>query len=611
MEPFVMCKTCHAEYEDILDRRFHAQPVACNHCGPEYSLHTGKGIITEIHSIAAQVAEMIDQGSVISIKGVGGFHLACDAQNEKAVEQLRTGKLREGKPFAVMFRDITSAEKFFMINDRERELLNSWRRPIVILRNRTDGEHLAFSVSNGFDTTGVMIRYMPIHYMLFDSIDKDALVLTSGNISDEPVIIDNNDSFSMLKDVADAHLVYNRDIYNRTDDSVAFVVNDSPRLIRRSRGYVPNPIRTGNNLEGIFASGAELVNCFAIGKGYQAILSQYIGDLQNLETYDFYLESVNRFKKLYRFDLSCITHDLHPDYLSTRFALELAEQTGIEPIPVQHHHAHIASCMAEHSLDEKVIGVAFDGTGLGDDGTIWGGEIFICDLESYSRYSFLQPILLPGGDAATKSPWRTAVSYLYRTFGRGGLEYDLPFLENVPDRELKLILDVLDHRINSPETSSMGRLFDAVAALTNTCNHALFHAEAPMRLEQLIIQGVEEQYPYEIRESIETSGIITGIVKDIKDSVDIRIISTRFHNTIIDIIFALANKIRQETNLDKVILSGGTFQNRYLLEKAEVKLRLEGFRVYSQETIPSNDGGIALGQIVIAAKRRKLINKII
>jgi hydrogenase maturation protein HypF len=400
-------------------------------------------------------------------------------------------------------------------------------------------------------------------------------------------------------------LTYNREIYNRADDSVAFVENTKPRLIRRSRGYVPSPVRTAFNAEGIFAAGAELVNCFALGKGRQAILSQHIGDLQNLETYEFYIESITRFKKLFRSDTTLITHDLHPDYLSTKYALETASAEGIKTVGVQHHHAHIASCMAEHSLDEKVIGFAFDGTGLGDDNTIWGGEVMICDLESYERQHYLDPVFLPGGDGATKNPWRTALSYLYKIFGKQVHDLRLPFLLELNQDEVEIVLAAIDKRINSPITTSMGRLFDAVAALTGICTHSMFHAEAPMRLEQNILPEHNGSYPVDINKTINSGIIISSIVEDIKKGVDRRMISARFHNTVVNIILAVAEMKRQETGINTVVLSGGTFQNRYLLRNTENKLNSLEFDVYAQEKIPSNDGGIALGQLAIAAKRRE------
>jgi len=359
----------------------------------------------------------------VAVKGLGGFFMACDAMNEDAVRRLRESKHREGKPFAVMFRSMKEAQDFCEISPKEEETLNSWRRPIVVARNKPVTEHqLAASVSNGFPTTGLILPYMPFHHLLFERMKTPAIVMTSGNLSEEPILIDNKTAEAVLGPVSDAVLHYNREIHNRCDDSVGIVMNEQPRLLRRSRGYVPNPISLNLDTEGIFAAGAELVNCFAMGKGKMAFMSQHIGDLKNFETYEFYQETYDRFKRLFRLEPELLAHDLHPDYLSTRFGQEL----GLKSLPVQHHHAHIASVLAEHKLDEKVIGVSFDGTGLGDDGNIWGSEFLVCDLESYKRISHLEYMPMPGGDKAAKEPWRMAVSYLYSVYGNKISELNLP-----------------------------------------------------------------------------------------------------------------------------------------------------------------------------------------
>ncbi len=389
MDPFVMCDTCKKEYEDVLDRRFHAQPVACKSCGPEYELIIGEKRIHNFDKILDETSCLLEEGKIVAIKGIGGFQIACDAQNEEAVKKLRNRKIREGKPFAVMFSNIATLQEFVYLFPEEKRSIESWRRPIVIVQGK---QKLAPSVSVGFKTIGAVMPYMPFHYLLFEKLNIPAIVLTSGNISDEPIVIENEIAEKELTRIADAVLIYNRDIYNRTDDSVAFIVNEKERLIRRSRGYSPEPVNLILNVDGIFAAGAELVNCFCIGKGQQAILSQHIGDLKNLETLEFYSESFERFKKLFRCDPTLVVCDKHPDYLSTRFAQEL----NIQSTEVQHHHAHIASGMAEHGLDEKVIGVSMDGTGYGDDGHIWGGEFFVCDLAEYDRFSHFEYIPLTG-----------------------------------------------------------------------------------------------------------------------------------------------------------------------------------------------------------------------
>jgi hydrogenase maturation protein HypF len=358
------------------------------------------------------------------------------------------------------------------------------------------------------------------------------------------------------------------------------------------------------NTEGIFAAGAELVNCFCIGRGNQAILSQHIGDLKNLETLEFYTESINRYRRMFRFKPDMIVHDMHPDYLSTRYAIEFSEKENIERIEVQHHHAHIASCMVEHGLDEKVLGVSFDGVGYGDDGNIWGGEFLICDLLDYERPYHFEYTQMPGGDLATKNPWRMAISYLLKAIGPSFRELGLTFLENIPEQEIDLVELALNKKINTPLTSSAGRLFDAVSALLNLCTKASFHAEAPMRLESILSPGVKEDYVVDIKSEISFDKMFKEIVDDLSSNVDPGIISARFHNTIISTIFAVASEVRAKTGIASVVLSGGSFQNKYILENVEILLRENNFNVYSQSMVPSNDGGIALGQLAIAAKRR-------
>ena len=597
MKPFVMCDTCHSEYVDVLDRRFHAQPVACNTCGPEYCLHEGEIEIHDYSRILSRCVDLLRNGKIIAIKGVGGFQLACDATNEQAVNELRLRKLREGKPFAVMFANLQTLKEYTLLSDVEEKVISSWRRPIVLVES---SKKLASGVSVGFHTVGAMLPYMPFHYQLFEQLNLPAIVLTSGNISDEPIVIDNEKAEAQLSKIADAILDYNREIYNRTDDSVCVVMNNRERLIRRSRGYVPEPINLHLNVDGIVAMGAELVNCFCVGKGQQAILSQHIGDLKNLETLEFFEESYHRFLSLFRVKPALLVHDMHPDYLSTRMAYDLPVKT----LAVQHHHAHIASCMAEFNLDEKVIGVSMDGTGLGDDGNIWGGEFFICDLEAYRRYTHFHYMPLPGGDRVTKQPWRSAVSLLYQVYGRDFLDLDIPFLQQLDHQKAEFLVRAIDKNLNCPLSSSAGRLFDAVAALLTICSETSFHAEAPMRLEAVADPQEAGAYPFDLGKPISFKPTIEAIVEDIQEGEGIDVIAARFHLTLVNVIFAVANEIRKETGIDKIVLSGGTFQNKYLLERVEIKLLLDGFKVFTQGKVPSNDGGLALGQLVIAAKRR-------
>jgi len=602
MQPFVMCNNCKAEYTNILDRRFHAQPVACSLCGPHYSLHLKSERIDNQAVIVGKVAEMIDDGNIVAIKGMGGYFIACDALNENVVSRLRQTKKREGKPFAVMFKDLEALKEYAHVNQTEEASLVSFRRLIVLIDKYND---LAPSVTLGFNTLGAMLPYMPVHYLLFRGLKTPVIVLTSGNISDEPIIIDNDTAIEKLLDITDAILTYNRDIHNRTDDSVVRIMNAKERVLRRSRGYVPAPIIVDASVDGILATGAELVNCFAIGRENKAFLSQHIGDLKNLETYEFYTESLARFQKLFRFTPRLVVSDLHPDYLSTRFA----ENLGVQHLKVQHHHAHIVSCMAEHKIHEHVIGVAFDGTGYGTDGHIWGSEFLVCDMKTFERITHFEYIPMPGGDKVTDEPWRTAVSYLYKYFGEDFTEMNLPFLTEIPKDNVSFLCHAMANNINSPLSCSAGRLFDAVAALIGLCTHARFHAEAPMRLEAVVENGVKTAYPVELNLTISFRKTFKAIIEDLQNNVPIGLISAKFHNTIVELIAYVAIDIRQKYGLNKVALSGGSFQNKYLIENVENMLKKRKFEVYAHLKVPPNDAGIALGQMALGAAYLKTCNK--
>lgn len=602
MAPFVMCEECAKEYNQPLDRRFHAQPVACNLCGPQYTLHVAnQGEIlrsNNIKEIVKHLAEGLENDKIYAFKGVGGFHMACNALSENAVKRLRSIKHRDTKPFAVMFRNLEILKKYCHCSDVEAHELLSFRRPILIMKDKVNA--LAPSVSLGLGTTGSMLPYMPFHYLLFKALNLDALVMTSGNISDEPVMIDNLKAISDFSAITDGVLTYNRDIQNRVDDSVVSVINEKPRIIRRSRGYVPSPVKLNILVEGILAVGAELTGTFAIGKNDQAILSQYLGDLQHFENYCFYEETYQHFTRLFRFNLQRIVADLHPDYVSTRFAKELKVPT----MQVQHHYAHVASVMAEHGLKNKVIGIAFDGTGYGPDGNIWGSEFMIADCQTFERVAHFKYIPLPGGDKSVLEPWRTAVSYLRVIYGDDFLNLDIPFVKALDKVKTNLLLSAMDKGINVPLSCSAGRLFDAVSALTGICANPTFHAEAPMRLEAAVDEAIEEAYSYEFSgDEINLFPMIRQIVKDIQDLKNNSEIAAKFHNTLVKLIVEKCIEIRGQKGISDVALSGGTFQNKYLLGNVENKLTGEGFHVYSNVQVPANDAGIALGQMYIAANR--------
>ncbi|MDX2444345.1 MAG: carbamoyltransferase HypF [Bacteroidales bacterium] len=597
MQKFEMCSFCKNEYEDVQNRRFHAQPVACKNCGPHYTLHHEEGEINDQEDIITRMSSFLSEGKIIAVKGLGGFFLACDATNAEAVGRLRSIKKREGKPFAVMFADINAVRKYASVSISEENALRSWKRPIVLVKSKGK---LAHDVSMDFPTIGAMLPYMPFHYLLFDNIEIDALVLTSGNLSDEPILIHNNVALETFLPICDAVLTYNRKIQNRVDDSLLQLVLGKEMLLRRSRGFAPAPIILDLQVDGIMAVGAELVNCFCMGKSNQAILSQHIGDLKNLETYEFFSESISRYKKLFRIEPELVVADMHPEYLSTKYAME----TNLPIMQVQHHHAHIVSVMAEHQLDETVIGIAFDGVGYGDDGKIWGGEFLVCNIDSYKRETFFDYQAMPGGDQATMNPWRMAISYLYGVYGRKLLDLKLPFMKEVDPNTLEMVIQMMEKKINCPLTSSAGRLFDAVAALTGLCTRSTFHAEAPMRLESLINEDITESYAYSLKETIVLKPMIKEIVYDLQNSIPVSTISAKFHNTIIQIALEVSEKLRKKIALNKVVLSGGTFQNKYILQRMQTELAARNFEVYINEKVPCNDGGIALGQLAIAAKRK-------
>ena len=601
MRSFEMCSLCKEQYYNILDRRFHAQPVACNNCGPVYTYKNNSGCFSDIHLILGETTDQIDAGRIIAVKGLGGYHLMCDALNNKAVSELRERKHRDAKPFAVMFRNIDAVREYCIVNHEEERELASWRRPIVILKQK---KPLSESVSNGLNTTGAMLPYMPVHYLIFRKLRTPVVVMTSGNISDEPVITDDEKAESEFRNITDSFISYNRDILNRIDDSVVRIINEKPSLIRRSRGYVPRPVDLRMDVDGIIALGAEQKNTFCIGKGHQAIISQHIGDLKNQATYEFLTESVKRFSILFRFKPSYIACDLHPDYLSARYAESLESEFQIPLVKIQHHHAHIASCMAEHGIENKVIGISMDGTGYGTDGNIWGGEFLVADQRSFDRYDHFDYIALPGGDKAVDEPWRIALSFIHKYCG---LSFDLksiPAFRQIDDAKILMVIEMLEKNINCPLSSGAGRLFDAVSAILGLCTSAAFDSEAPMRLESIADNGTESFYPFSKGSPISFGDTINALLSDLVKT-PVPIISAKFHNTLARLILEVSEKIRSETGLNTVILSGGVFQNRYLTERSLNILLKKSFNVYLNHQVPSNDGGISLGQLVIASKLLK------
>jgi hydrogenase maturation protein HypF len=549
---------------------------------------------------------MLQQGAILAIKGLGGFHLACDASNNAAVRALRERKKRSDKPFAIMVFDAAAAEPFCFVSEAARAALESPRRPIVILPRRPDSLALTETIAPGNNTLGIILPYTPLHYLLFsDSLDQppafSALVMTSGNISEEPIVTGNREAARRLHRIADAFLFHNRDIHTRVDDSVVRLFEDKERVLRRSRGYAPFPLALNFPMGEILACGGELKSTFCLTKEHHAFLSQHIGDLENYETLLFFQETLARMRDLFRIDFDVVAYDLHPTYLSTKLALEM---TGVEKIGVQHHHAHIASCMAENGITEKVIGVAFDGTGFGTDGKIWGGEFLVADFAGFQRRAHFRYVPLAGGDAAVREPWRLGLSYLMDTFGAGAESLDLPLWKQVPAKKTAAVRAMIERGINTVETSACGRLFDAVASIVGLRQEVNFEAQAAIQLEAIAVAGLEGQYPFEISErdawEIDLRPAIESIVRDVQADRPVGHIAALFHNTVAAIVVEVCRRLRAAERLDRVCLSGGTFQNSYLLERTVAGLRSSGLEVLLHAKVPPNDGGISLGQAVIA-----------
>ncbi len=543
MQNFNMCKACQSEYDDPLNRRFHAQPNACPVCGPSIFLEDMNGII-ECQDPIQKTIELLNNGYIIAIKGLGGFHLACDAENDDALKILRERKRRTYKPFAIMSASIERIKEYCFVNKEESFLLESFQRPIVLLKKRRN-IRISELVAPNNNYIGVMLPYTPLHFLLLDC-QILALVMTSGNISEEPIAYMNEEAKERLGKLADYFLMHNRDIHSRCDDSVARVFQGHQILIRRSRGYAPYPLDLDFSMKQILACGPEMKNTFCLTKDNHAFISHHIGDLQNITAYNYYVESIEHYKRLFRINPEIIAHDLHPDYLSTRYALE---QKDVRIVGVQHHHAHIASCMAEYGLTDKVIGIACDGTGYGTDGAIWGFEFFFADYKSFQRYAHLKYIPLPGGDSAAKEPYRMAISYLYSTFGDDFTNLDIPLLKKLDKNNVEILKQMIEKNINSPLTSSCGRLFDAISSIIGICDIVSYDAQAAIELEMISATSVQESYNYMVVDSkdekpilIDVSDMIKNIVHDLNRNTPKSIISAKFHNTIVDIIMKICEK---------------------------------------------------------------------
>jgi hydrogenase maturation protein HypF len=602
MRHFKMCAACQAEYDDPANRRFHAQPNACAQCGPHVSLYTNRRQPVDTDDPIKKAADLIRRGQIVAVKGLGGYHLVADAQNSEAVIRLRKRKMREEKPLAIMSADLEGIRKYAQVQPAEEKLLTAVQRPIVLLQKKTSSA-ISEAVAPRNKYWGVMLPYTPLHYLLLNH-GFAALVMTSANLTDEPIAIDNEDAFERLADIADYFLIHNRDIYLRSDDSIVRHSAGHTRYIRRSRGFVPIPLFLNRAVPPILACGAELKNTICITKEDKAFLSQHIGDLENKITLDFFQLTVGHFQRILEIQPEIIACDMHPDYLSTRFA---REQTKTRRIEVQHHHAHIVSGMAEHQLEGAVIGLSFDGTGYGSDGAIWGGEVLVAEAKQFERMAHLAYVPMPGSAAAIKEPWRMAISYLHDAFGDAFWELDLPVLKQNDSQKLKIMVEMIQKGINCPPTSSLGRLFDGVAAIIGIRNQVNFEGQAAMELEMLAADDIDSIYDVEWLRGPEDpirilpAPIIRGVVKDVQNGLSIAEIGIKFHKTLIALFSEICAGVRRDSELNRIVLSGGCFQNSILLSGMIYELASRDFEVFAHRRVPANDGGISLGQALVAA----------
>jgi len=594
MKGFAMCPDCEREYHDPMSRRFHAQPNACPVCGPRLVFLDAQGGAVDCDDPSGRALEMIRRGAIIAVKGIGGFHLAADAADDRAVELLRRRKGREEKPFAVMVRDIGSAERFCFLSPGEREALLSPEAPVVLLRRKA-GRTLSEHVAPGNDRLGVMLPYSPLHVLMMER-GPEALVMTSANASDEPIAFDNDEAVSRLEGIADGFLVHDRPVYLGCDDSVTVFLHGKLRQIRRGRGYVPAPVLVSGDGPQVLGVGAEIKNTVCLLKERHAIVSQHVGDLKNFEAYEHFHRVRDHLQRIFQASVELIVRDMHPSYLSSQWA---EGQHSLPVLSVQHHHAHLASCLAENRCDDPAIGVVLDGTGFGTDGTVWGGEVLVGDASGASRFASFEPVPLPGGDAATAHPWKVAAGYLHHACGA------LPELDFLEGRDRAGVSEILDKRIGSPLTSSCGRLFDAVAAMCNLCCDSTYEGQAAIELMQAA--GRLDGEPFGWETSLHDDGrllvhhgpIVLGVLAALRSGGTVTHISRRFHVTIVELFYDIVSRASVDTGLKRVVLSGGVFQNPLVFEGLARKLEKGGFTVLTHSLVPCNDGGLSLGQAVI------------
>ncbi|EMI19358.1 (NiFe) hydrogenase maturation protein HypF [Rhodopirellula maiorica SM1] len=617
MAAFEMCAACRAEYENPRDRRFHAQPIACPDCGPRLQLldENAKPITAE-DPLTRFVAGLM-QGKIGALKGIGGYHLVCLAKDDDVVTRLRKRKHRDQKPFAVMVGNSTLAARWCVINDAERELLQSPRRPIVCLRKRNRVPGISDTVAPTNASLGMMLPYSPLHALLMDCIGDQPLVMTSGNRRDEPMAYQDADAIERLCGIADCFLTHNRAICVRCDDSVTRVISGRESPLRRSRGDAPMPIKLPFVCpQPILAVGGQLKNVFALASGDQAFLSHHIGDLDHLAAYESFGRDIALYERLLEIQPDVVVHDLHPDYASTTYAVERAEQDSSCVFGVQHHHAHLASCMVEHGIAGDVIGVIFDGSGYGSDETIWGGEFLVGGYPSFKRAAQLRPVRLPGGDKATKEPWRVALSYFMQAdcdCEAWQREVNAAIRPSaVRPSAVRIVQQMIDRGFNSPWTSSAGRLFDAVAAIAGIRQTAHFEGQAAIELEAIALQvDGDETYPIEPLQQtaewtsscqvVDTRPLIRSVVADGANKIDKAIIARRFHNTLAAMTVQTCIQIANSTSINRIVLSGGAFTNTLLSSLVVAQLQSKGLSVFVHQRVPANDGGLCLGQLAIAA----------
>ena len=614
MAKFPMCAACQAEYEDPANRRFHAQPNACWDCGPQLAFVTADGAPIATDDPVAACIDRLAAGEIVAIKGIGGFHLCVDATNEAAVMRLRERKHRYGKPLAVMVRDLAAARQVCALTAEDEALLTTTARPIVLAARSLDSG-IALSVAPGIPWLGVFLPYAPLQHLLFADPRIRALVMTSANLSEEPIAIDNKEARARLAGIADVFLMHDREILQRCDDSVMAVVDHAPQLLRRARGFVPLSVELPMDAPPLLAVGGHLKNVFALARGRFVYQSQHLGDLESLPGLNFFKESLDHLMRTFEIEPEAVVHDMHPGYLSTTLAKEWAHERGLPLVAVQHHHAHIAGCMAEHSLAGPVIGLSLDGTGYGTDGKIWGGEVLLSRLDGFERFAHLEYVPMPGGDAAVREPWRMAFAALHAA-GFDVESEQIVKLLGAQDSEVRVLRRMVERGINSPMTSSLGRLFDAVAAVVLGRRVVDYEAQAAIELEGIAVDEPDrfEQGDYvpELHEAAEGSGSVaeirTGkmwkaVLEDLWRGVPARRIAARFHAGIAEGFINAAGNARIETDINTVALSGGCMANRRLARLLRMGLEAEGFEVFQHRQVSPGDGGLSYGQAVVAAAR--------